>query len=290
MSGASVHGLREHGLTAEHIPAALRLSKEAGWNQLAADWALMIAVGESFGLSSADGHLVATGLTLPYATRFGWIAMILVTASWRRRGLATHLMGRCVSSLLAHERVPGLDATPAGRQVYLRLGFLDIYRLTRYFAASPAGLMTPPESGVKVRPVMTGDLPAVSSYDRPLFGADREYLLQHLHARLPHHAFLAEVEGAIKGFVLVRDGQTSVQIGPLVADEPAIGLALLGRALRGLQGAVCIDVLDQHQQLRETLAAHGFGPQFPFVRMLHQRGHGFDNPQRILAIAGPELG
>ena len=73
-------------------------------------------------------------------------------------------MGRCVSSLLAHERVPGLDATPAGRQVYLRLGFLDIYRLTRYFAASPAGLMTPPESGVRVRPVMTGDLPAVSSY------------------------------------------------------------------------------------------------------------------------------
>src|SRR5688572_29382119 len=126
--------LTQRPLTLADIPAAVRLSAEPGWNQVPADWHLMIEHGDSFGRFTADGRLVASGLTVPFSGRFGWISMILVSAEYRRRGLATQLMRSCIDALLGKNIVPALDATPEGRQVYLPLGFQDVYRITRYFA------------------------------------------------------------------------------------------------------------------------------------------------------------
>jgi GNAT superfamily N-acetyltransferase len=267
----------------------VKLSNEPGWNQVEADWELMIGAGDSFGVSTADGDLVASGLTVPFEAHFGWIAMILVTSPWRRQGLATHLMGRCIKALLARDLVPGLDATPDGREVYLPLGFHDVYRLTRYHAKGPAQWQQAPATP-GIRPMTLADEFAIAVYDRPIFGSDRAYVLQHLRARRPAHAFIAEHSGAIAGFVLARNGHNSTQIGPLVANTSAIAHALLQQVLTGLDGPVCIDILDRHEDLRQYLARQGFAPQFPFIRMFHNRRKPFDDPDRVMAIAGPELG
>ena len=78
--------------------ARLLLSDEAGWNQNAADWAVFFKYGTVLGFAIADG-LVATAAALPYGDAFGWISMVLVTAEWRRRGLATRLTAACTSLL-----------------------------------------------------------------------------------------------------------------------------------------------------------------------------------------------
>lgn len=132
------------------LRAALRLSREPGWNQVAADWRLMLKVGDSFGLASNENRLVASGLTVPFRGQFGWISMILVTAPFRRRGLATYLMGRCIAALRARGFVPALDATPEGRAVYRSLGFRDVYRITRFLAAAPSVESELPPPGVKI--------------------------------------------------------------------------------------------------------------------------------------------
>jgi len=212
--------------------------------------------------------------------------MILVTAQWRRRGFATHMMRRCIDALLAHGLTPALDATPEGRQVYLPLGFADVYTITRYFAAAPLA----PSRDVAVRPMGADDLPAISAYDREPFGDDRAFMFEHLRRRLPQAALLAEADGRIRGFVLGRNGQASTQIGPLVAEDDATALALLRHALAGVSGPVCLDLVDRHTSMRDWLVAHGFAPQFPFIRMIHGRSEPFDDPARIRLIAGPELG
>ena len=114
----------------EAAAEAVHLSREPGWNQCADDWVLMLGHGEGFGYrapehpgASAGRTLVASGIALPYADRVGWISMILVTAAWRRRGLASALLERCVAALARLERTPALDATPEGALVYGRHGF-----------------------------------------------------------------------------------------------------------------------------------------------------------------------
>jgi GNAT superfamily N-acetyltransferase len=282
--------LAQRRLTVADIPAAVRLSAEPGWNQVPADWQLMIEHGDSFGRFTPDGRLVATGLTVPFSGRFGWISMILVTAEFRRRGLATQSMRSCIDALMGRGIVPALDATPEGRQVYLPLGFKDVYRITRYFAERPGSVDAPPPAAVTVRPMREADVPAVSGYDAQPFGADRGFLLRHLLGRLPAGAHVAEGKGGIRGFVLGRGGRASTQIGPLVAKDAATAIALLRAALAGIAGPVCIDLGNAHAAVIEAVTRASFTPQFPFIRMIHGRSEPFDDPQRVVAIAGPELG
>lgn len=285
-----LEGVREHRLGQEHVKGGVALSREPGWNQVEADWSMMIARGDTFGLSTPEGRLVASGLTVPFGPRFGWISMILVTAQWRRRGFATHMMRRCIDALLARGLTPALDATPEGRRVYLPLGFRDVYSITRYFAAAPPAPSDAPAGKIAIRPMGVDDLPAISAYDRDPFGDDRAFMLEHLRHRLPQAAFLAEAGGRVRGFVLGRDGRFCSQIGPLVADDDATALALLRRALTGITGPVCLDLVDRHAVMRDWLVTHGFAPQFPFIRMIHGRSEPFDDPDRIRLIAGPEFG
>jgi GNAT superfamily N-acetyltransferase len=284
-------GLHDKSLNVADIPALLALSTEAGWNQVAADWRLMIEHGDSFGFAAPDGQLVASGLTVLFDGPFAWISMILVTAACRRRGLATGLMQRCMEVLERRGLTPALDASPEGRQVYLQLGFKDVYTTTRLFSPGDIGkrpVATGPTSNI--RRMSSRDLPAVAAYDRALFGADRAYMLDHLRSRLPTVALVAERAGRIAGIIFGRDGHACVQLGPLVADDLGIALELLGVALLAVPGPICLDIADHHAGLRRWLDEHGFAPVVPFTRMLHGRSEPFDDPRRIFAIAGPELG
>ena len=282
--------LQQRRLTPADIPAAMRLSAEPGWNQVPADWRLMIEHGDSFGRFTEDGRLVASGLTVPFSGRFGWISMILVTAAFRRRGLATELMRSCIDALLGKQIVPALDATPEGRQVYLPLGFKDVYRITRYFAEKPQAVDAPISASAAVRGMRSEDLPAVLAYDQEPFGADRGYMLRHLLDRQPSTAHLAVKDGMIRGFVLGRDGRASTQIGPLVAEDAATATALLSSAIKSIAGPVCVDLGDAHEAVIGAVREAGFAPLFPFIRMIHGRSEPFDDPRRVVAIAGPELG
>ena len=55
----------EHPLAPQHLGGCLALSKSANWNQNEADWRLMLQTGRGWGLSLADGTLVASTLVLP---------------------------------------------------------------------------------------------------------------------------------------------------------------------------------------------------------------------------------
>lgn len=265
------------------------LSREIGWNQALADWRYMLANGAGVGRSDANGKLVATALSLPYG-RFAWICMVLVAESHRRRGLATELMGEVIARQTAVGRVPGLDATPAGREVYARIGFRDHYGIGRYCAEAVA---PPPETapeGMVFRGLGASDAPALAAADAPIFGGDRGALLRHLIERQPGRVFGAWRDAALVGYVLARDGREASQIGPVVAPDEATARALFAAASAGLDGPCYIDAPEAHGSFVDWLQASGFVFQRPFSRMYYESDGGFDRPQAIYAIAGPELG
>src|SRR6266852_6438002 len=84
-------------LAAAELPDAEALVREAGWNQVAADWEIFRALGTVYA-ARAEGRVVATAATLPYG-EFAWISMVLVAGDQRRRGLGTKLLHRCIAEL-----------------------------------------------------------------------------------------------------------------------------------------------------------------------------------------------
>jgi len=265
------------------------LSAEIGWNQTEADWQYMLENGSGYGRCDEDGRLVASAMALPYGT-FGWVCMVLVSEPYRRRGLATDLMNRVIEDLERDGIVPGLDATPAGREVYKHLGFEEVYRLERLWAERISNFTDVPEVSVVISPMSMSEINEIASYDATIFGADRTKLLRQLYERAPKRAFVARMGQSLAGYVLGRDGREVTQIGPVTAEDGNIAIALIYRALNGMAGGAVIDATEHQTAVIGWLKGSGFSYQRPYIRMLRGRSEPVDQMDYVFAVAGPELG
>jgi hypothetical protein len=146
------------------------------------------------------------------------------------------------------------------------------------------------ESDPEVRQLDRADWASVMAFDSAVFGADRSGVLRDLAQRVPRAALVAEREGRICGASFARDGRLAVQLGPLVATDDATARALVAAALAEIAAPVFIDVADRHARIGAWLREMGFTAQRPLIRMAHGRDRAFDDPGRLFAVAGPELG
>ncbi|MFZ1943735.1 MAG: GNAT family N-acetyltransferase [Acidobacteriaceae bacterium] len=248
---------------------ALLLSEEAGWNQTMDDWAVFFTHGAVLGITRGD-RLLATSAILPYGGEFGWLSMVLVTAEWRRLGLATRLVAPCAALLRDQGKAALLDAAPEATKIYSKLGFAPLCRMERWEGRG---------DGIAI-----ASEPVILASDDAAFGADRKFLLNNFLARTGSLAFPSP-----HGFSLLRRGAVAEHIGPIIAD-PADAPALATAAIRAATGRVFVDLLDAGSSLIPTLTALGFQPQRRFTRMALGISGLPGNPSKLLAAAGPEFG
>jgi GNAT superfamily N-acetyltransferase len=263
----------------DDAPDGLVLSTETRWNQNEADWRFFLSQGIVFGVRDKDGRLVATAALLPYSAGNAWISMVLVTESWRRRGLATRLVDTCLNVATKQGLTCWLDATPAGAGVYGPLGFTPTLQLRRLRLENSARLATD-----RPAPMPSGDLAQLIARDRSAMGFDRSALLAEFAGR-PGSRLLANV-GAI---ALVRDGRTARHIGPLFADSPDRALALVEAIVRSETGPLLIDAVHTSEKFLQGLAASGWTIERPFQRMRFGRPTA-KSAELPFAVAGPEFG
>jgi len=257
---------------------ALLLSDEAHWNQTAADWAVFMTHGECYGIR-ADGRLVASAAILPFVGGFGWVSMVLVTSDWRRRGLASQLMNRCIGAMRARGSASLLDATPEGALVYGQLGFQSKCGMSRWRGMGSRSSARPSVSST------APDRAAILACDLQVFGGDRGALIEDFLDRPG-----TQVIGDEGNFVLLRAGRRGTQIGPLVSQSQAEACELLESALACISGSVIIDVLDAGACLEPVLLKHGFKAFRTFERMILDRVELPGMPSRMMVAAGPEFG
>jgi GNAT superfamily N-acetyltransferase len=259
--------------------AGLLLSTEAHWNQNDADWRFFLTVGSVFGVRDKDARLVASAALLPYGSGNAWISMVLVTESWRRRGLATRLVDACLAAAAEHGLTTWLDATPAGATVYGPLGFKPTLQLRRLRLEH--AMSTKAEAP---RSLSSIDLDTLVARDRLAMGFDRAPLLSELGGRSGSR-LLSNGEA----FALVRDGRKARHIGPLHADGPEQALALVNEIVRSENGPLLIDAIFEQQEFLNGLTASGWKIERPFQRM--RFGGAAALPAQLpFAVAGPEFG
>jgi GNAT superfamily N-acetyltransferase len=259
--------------------AGLALSAEAHWNQNEADWRSFLGQGTVFGVRDNDGRLIATAALLPYSSGNAWISMVLVTASWRRRGLATRLVDACLDAATKQGFVTWLDATPAGATVYGPLGFAPTLQLRRLRLdhAMSTKAETPPS-------LSPGGIEKFTAQDRLAMGFDRSALVAELGGR-PGSRLLSSGDAV----ALVRDGRKARHIGPLFADSPDQALALVNEIVRSENGSLLIDAVSEQEDFLKGLTGSGWVIERPFQRM--RFGRAAPQTEKLpFAVAGPEYG
>jgi ribosomal protein S18 acetylase RimI-like enzyme len=263
------------------IPLAMELKDIAGWNQTARDWAgyLEFEPAGCFA-AEANGRPVGTATSIRYGDRFGWIGMVLVHPECRRFGIGSRLLRAGIDYLQrSGTGCVKLDATPMGKKVYVPLGFQDEYEITRFegvagplpgekrrrsFEAASADA-TPG----RIDPLIEGDLPAVIEFDAPVFGAERANVLHSMSRRNPEMCFVArDATGSIDGYLIAREGQRAVQLGPWIARDAVTAAGLLDAFFGGVAGQrVFLDVPHPNESGLELIREAGFSVQRGFARM-----------------------
>ncbi len=260
-------------LTSADLPALLRLSRSASWNQTAADWARVLVLEPSgcFGID-LEGTLAATATVVCYPPDLAWLGMVLTLPEYRGRGLARRLMEHAIA--YAGHQIVRLDASAMGKPLYDSLGFLEECAVERWLR-DPA-----PATGANV----TQPFVYPAALDSAVFGADRSVLIGHL----------AELEAASLGdssFALGRPGLNGCFFGPCISTTPAGARTLLRWFLARHPGEpVFWDLFPHHQEAAKLAAEFGFRPVRHLIRMsLHAPAPVLPDA-RIYAIGGFEYG
>jgi predicted N-acetyltransferase YhbS len=275
-------------MVAVDIPSGLSFCRLTGWNQLSRDWELFLRLNPDGCRVALDenGSVIGTVTTIPYQSKFAWIGMVLVHPSHRREGIGTALLREAIKLTRKHETVK-LDATPAGREVYLKLDFVKEYDISRMKLDSPVLK----EVRSDARPVKPDDMPAILELDRQVFGADRHSVLEWSLNGATQFAFVVERQGCIEGFCFGRPGYNFNHIGPIISRDVNVAMQLLSAAvMKSTNKPVIIDVLEHSGAWTTFIYSLGFEKLRSLIRMYRGSNTFPGIPEKQFAILGPEFG
>jgi GNAT superfamily N-acetyltransferase len=269
------------------VTAALRLSRASAWNQTEADWRFLLEENRGrFVVAVRDGIVVGTGGASCYGDRLAWVCMILVDPAARGRGIGSAIVA-AVLDRLADVKTVGLDATPAGRPVYERLGFVPACGLVRVGGVASI----PAATRGATRPLEAGDLPSVLALDLEAFGAGRARVIGWARERMPALAWCAMDEDRVAGYCLGREGDRALHVGPVIARSATAACDLVASAASSVPGKeLMLDVSTSPPEWAAALRDLGLREQRPFTRMYRGDTTPPGRPQLTFAAFGPELG
>jgi len=272
-------------MTVEDIPVAMRLKDAAGWNQTAGDWARFISASpEGCFVMECHGNVIGTSATITYDDRFSWIGMLIVDELYRGQGIGTALLERAIH-FLDSLKMPTikLDATPQGKPLYEKLGFMSDYGIERWMLSRTAKAKAAEKVPVSIEDVLR--------IDRKIFGANRSGLLRSLAQEAPHLTLVDQQEGEITGYSFGRLGSRADHMGPWVARNEGSAERLLNSfLLRSSRKLIFVDCLLLNPWAVSLVKARGFEFSRLLTRMFRGTNGYAGQVKSLCASLGPEFG
>lgn len=272
--------------TAADVPFGMALKTRAGWNQREADWRRAHDL-EPTGCFVAEweGRPAGTAVTCVFGP-VAWVAMVLVDPDLRGRGIGTALTKRALDFLdgVGVETVR-LDATPLGRPIYEKLGFVPQFSLNRYDGLLTAGR----ESVPGVESVSPECYPDLYRLDREVTATDRRKMLSRWFAEEPSAVRAVRAGEWVAGFLTARPRSIALQIGPCLGTPEAVEALLYDAARRYAGQRVFLDVPVDHRPATALAERFGLAPARQLLRMCR----GVPVRERLEALwisSGPEKG
>lgn len=262
------------------LDAVMALVAAVGWPHRRVDVAALIELGRGRLARAGDGRTLGVGLWWPFADTAARLGLIVVSPDSQGLGIGRRLMEQLLAD--AAPRSVMLLATPAGRPLYERLGFVEVGAVCQHQGEYSGGRHPNP----RIRMATFADRSAVLCLDAAAFGVPRPAVLDHLLA--VGRAFVLAENGRVAGYAIERAfGQGSV-VGPVVAATEPDAIALFNAAAR--PGFVRVDRPSEAANFGRHLTACGLTPGSEFPAMLRGDWPASTGPQRIYALASHALG
>jgi len=266
----------------------LELIGLTGWGNTAADFRRMLHYepGGCF-LATRDGADVGMVNSTRYGS-VGWIGNLVVHPGQRGEGIGAALMRRAMEHLTDSGAASiRLDAVEKAIPLYERLGFRAEYASLRFSGLGMA--FDVPD----VEEMHASHLEGVMDLDARCFGANRGRMLRRVFRDFPEHCFVACEEGVVRGYIMVKRGESNVRIGPWVCEPSRVELAggLLRRMMDSAAGErLWIGVPEGNRASVEILVAQGFSGLPSSLRMCYGECSVMGDPRGRFSIGAPDKG
>ncbi|MGI9470331.1 MAG: GNAT family N-acetyltransferase [Rubripirellula sp.] len=252
-------------MTPSDVSSAVHLAHQAGWNQLESDWARLLEhEPQGCFVADVDGRIVGTVTSTAYGNDLAWIGMMLVHESYRRQGIASELMTRCLNNLRSRSiRCIKLDATPVGEPVYEKLGFQAEWTFHRWCVDTidPQHLLDKGDSETGTV-VSRGQqlFDSNTALDHVAFGTDRVTWLKRLTSD-------SDCIATGQGFGMMRSGHLANYLGPIIAETPTDAMQIARRLLLRSTTRVFWDIPGPNRDAVALAKSFGFRPVRDLTRM-----------------------
>lgn len=274
-------------LNVDDVKEAITLSRHASWNQVENDWHTMLKMSPNGSVAAIkDGRIVGTVSTISYKGGFSFIAMVLVHPDHRKQGIGKILLDKAME-LLKNEKTIKLDATPQGKGLYIKSGFVAECDMTRLVHMG-TDFRYKKNTAAFIR---ENEIDEIIKADAQAFDGERSILIKNMIHQYPSHGFCIKESGTIKGYCLGRKGYYMNQLGPVIAETEIIARQLVAIFIKYNKGCpVFIDVFDDNIEWKKWLVENEFIEQRKFTRMVFGEDNYRGDKQKQFAITGPEFG
>jgi GNAT superfamily N-acetyltransferase len=242
-------------LEARDLAGALRLSQAERWSHRMEDWEFHYRLGRGWVACDADGKVLGTASWWTYGDRFGTVGLVLVDQAHQGQGIGRQLMNVVMSD--AGPRVLQLVATNAGLTLYRRCGFRERYAIGQHQGTATQVPAVAPLADTVLRSVSPTDLEALCDLDAAAFSANRRQVVGAVFNAGGGVGVLAHRNGRLAGFALARQSGRGTVIGPVVAEDQSLAIALLAYQLETTRGFTRVDVPADAAQLSDWLETAG---------------------------------
>ena len=173
-----------------------------------------------------------------------------------------------------------LDATPLGKPLYQKLGFVSEYEIERWMLKRPMDEKAAQDKAVEIEDVLR--------LDREIFGADRTQLLRSLAEEAPEFTLAPRRDTGIAGYTFGRRGALADQLGPWMADSEDVAAELLNEFLRRSgRELLFVDCMLNNPWSAPLVKERGFEFSRPLTRMFRGTNEYPGRPELLLRKPRP---
>ncbi|MBE6368843.1 MAG: GNAT family N-acetyltransferase [Lentisphaerae bacterium] len=274
-------GLYLRQCTREDMPQLRELIARVGWNQIDRDFENFLDHGEIWSMIHLN-RPVGCGAWIKRSGDIAWIGMVITLPEWRGCGIAPQIMGKLIERS-SHLKYHLLDASAMGEKVYRKMGFADMYKVTRM--KLPQKLTPPKDCSLQWQQFKgaAADLPWTDNCDP---------MIDRLLQQNPETFYCGSLNGRIVAWFALRPGRKSQHMGPLYAQDhqAAASAAAYAVSVAGA-GELTIDIMNYQTEFFRYLQDNGSELCRDFLRMsLPEIAAERMQSENMFAAVGPEYG
>jgi GNAT superfamily N-acetyltransferase len=270
------------------LDGALRLSQAERWSHRLEDWQFHFRLGRGWAACDDDGKVLGTASWWAYGEQFGTVGLVLVDQAHQGQGIGRQLMNVVMSD--AGPRVLQLVATKAGLTLYQRCGFREHHGIGQHQGTATQIPAFAPLRDTVLGTVSPDDLEAVCDLDTAASGADRRQLVSAVLNAGSGGGVIAHRNGRLAGFALVRQSGRGMTIGPVVAEDEALAIALIAHQLNSNGSFTRVDIPADAKQLADWLETAGLVCVDQVTSMVRGNGREKRAEVRVFGLVSQALG